>query len=75
MAHERRSDGSAVYTPLVGLSLMVFFALAGQCMSTLSVIKRETGGYGWPLFLFGYMTVLAWLASFAVFQIGSLLGF
>ena len=63
------------YTPLVGLSLMVFFALACQCLSTLAVVKRETGGYRWPLFLFGYMTVLAWVASFLVFQIGRLLGF
>jgi ferrous iron transport protein B len=54
---------------------MIFFALACQCMSTLAVIKRETGGYGWPMFVFGYMTVLAWVVSFAVFQVGSLLGF
>ncbi len=75
MARERKSDGSPVYTPLVGLSLMVFFALACQCMSTLAVVKRETGGYRWPLFLFVYMTVLAWVASFLVFQIGRLLGY
>jgi ferrous iron transport protein B len=72
---ERHPDGTPVYTPLVGLSLMIFFALACQCMSTLAVVKRETGGYRWPLFLFTYMTVLAWVVSFAVFQIGSLLGF
>jgi ferrous iron transport protein B len=72
---EVRSDGSPVYTPLVGLSLMVFFALACQCMSTLAVVRRETGGYKWPAFLFAYMTVLAWGMSFLVFQIGSLLGF
>jgi ferrous iron transport protein B len=75
MKNERRPDGSPVYTPLVGLSLMVFFAIACQCMSTLAVVKRETGGYRWPLFLFGYMTVLAWVSSFIVFQGGSLLGF
>lgn len=54
---------------------MVFFALACQCMSTLAVIKRETGGYRWPAFVFGYMTVLAWVSSFLVFQLGSLLGY
>jgi ferrous iron transport protein B len=75
MKNERRPDGSPVYTPLVGLSLMVFFAIACQCMSTLAVVKRETGGYRWPLFLFGYMTVLAWVSSFLVFQGGRLLGF
>jgi len=72
---EKRPDGSPIYRPLVGLSLMVFFALACQCLSTLAVVKRETGGYRWPLFLFSYMTVLAWTMSFLVFQIGTLLGF
>jgi ferrous iron transport protein B len=72
---EKRPDGSRAYSPLAGLSLMVFFALACQCMSTLAVVKRETGGYRWPLFLLGYMTVLAYAASLLVFQIGTLLGF
>lgn len=45
MRAEMGSDGRPVYTPLVGLSLMVFLALACQCMSTLAVVKRETGGY------------------------------
>ncbi|MBL0215940.1 MAG: ferrous iron transport protein B [Myxococcales bacterium] len=71
----KNADGSRAYTPLVGMSLMVFFALACQCMSTLAVVKRETGGYRWPLFLFAYMTVLAWVVSFAVYQGGRLLGF
>ena len=53
-----RADGRPVYTPLVGLSLMVFFALACQCMSTLAVVKRETRGWRWPVFLFAYMTAL-----------------
>ncbi|HSC89048.1 MAG TPA: ferrous iron transport protein B, partial [Polyangiaceae bacterium] len=61
---ERHADGTPVYTPLVGLSLMIFFALACQCMSTLAVVKRETGGYRWPAFLFAYMTALAYLMSF-----------
>jgi len=72
---ESRSDGRPVYTPLVGLSLMVFFALACQCMSTLAVVRRETGSWRWPVFLFAYMTVLAWVASFVVYQGGKLFGF
>jgi ferrous iron transport protein B len=72
---ERRPDGSRVFTPLSCLSLMVFFAIACQCMSTLAVVKRESGSWRWPIFLFGYTLVLAWLASFAVFQGGRLLGF
>jgi ferrous iron transport protein B len=75
MRAETRIDGRPVYTPLVGLSLMVFFALACQCMSTLAVVKRETGGYKWPAFLFLYMTALAWISSFIVYQGGRLLGF
>ncbi len=71
----KKPDGSRAYTPLVGFSLMIFFALACQCMSTLAVVKRETGGYSWPLFLFAYMTILAWIVSFVVYQGGRLLGF
>ncbi len=72
---EKRDDGTPLYTPLMGLSLMVFFALACQCMSTLAVVKRETDGYRWPAFLFAYMTTLAWVSSFFVYQGGKLLGF
>jgi ferrous iron transport protein B len=71
---ERKPDGTRAYTPLIGLSLLVFFALACQCVSTLAVVKRETHGYKWPIFLLTYMTVLAWGASFAVYQGGRLLG-
>jgi ferrous iron transport protein B len=71
----KKPDGTKAYTPLVALSLMVFFALAMQCMSTLAVVRRETQSLRWPLFLFGYMTVLAWCASFLVYQGGRLLGF
>jgi ferrous iron transport protein B len=74
IAAERTADGAVRYTPLVGVSLMVFFALACQCLSTLAVVRRETGGYRWPLFLFTYMTVLAYLCSLLVYQGGRLLG-
>jgi len=72
---ETRANGEPVYTPLVGLSLMVFFALACQCMSTLAAVRRETKSWGWVVFLFVYMTALAWIASFVVYQGGRLLGF
>jgi ferrous iron transport protein B len=72
---ERKPDGSPVYTPLVGLSLMIFFALACQCMSTLAVVKRETRSYRWPGFLFVYMTALAYFFSFIVYQGGRILGY
>lgn len=67
--------GRPVYTPLVGLSLMVFFLLACQCMSTLAIVRRETNSWRWPAFMFGYMTVLAYLGALLVYQGGRLLGF
>jgi ferrous iron transport protein B len=72
---ETRADGRPVYTPLVGLSLMVFFALACQCMATLAVVRRETHTWRWPIFMFFYMTALAWGSSFLVYQGGRWLGF
>ena len=71
----KHSDGTPVMTPLSGLSLMVFFLLACQCMSTIAVVKRESGSWKWPAFLFTYMTVLAYVASLIVYQGGQLLGF
>jgi ferrous iron transport protein B len=75
LREEQRPDGSPAYTPLVGLALMIFFALACQCMSTLAVVRRETRSWRWPAFLFGYMTSLAWIVAFLVYQGGRLLGF
>jgi ferrous iron transport protein B len=74
LAEESRG-GRPRYTPLVGLSLLVFFALSCQCMSTLAVVRRETKTWKWPAFMFVYMTVLAYGASFIVYQGGRLLGF
>jgi ferrous iron transport protein B len=74
MRAERRPDGTRRYSPLVGLSLLTFFALACQCSSTLAVVRRETRSFKWPAFLFGYTVSLAWMASFAVYQLGRLLG-
>jgi ferrous iron transport protein B len=67
-------DGAPLMTPLAGVSLMVFFVLACQCMSTVAIVKRESGGWRWPLFMVGYMTVLAYTASLLVYQVGSRLG-
>lgn len=67
--------GKRVYTPLVGLSLMIFFLIAAQCMSTVAVVRRETRSWRWPVFMVVYMTVLAWLGAFVVYQGGRLLGF
>lgn len=71
----KRDDGSPVWTPLVGLSLMIFFLLACQCMSTVAIVRRETNSLRWPLFMVGYMLVLAYVASLITYQGGRLLGF
>ena len=62
-------------TPLKGLSLMVFFAIAMQCLSTLATIRRETNSWRWPVFAVVYLNSLAWLVSFAVYQIGTRMGY
>lgn len=68
-------NGRTVWTPLTALTLMVFFVLAMQCMSTLAVVRRETNSWTWPLFMFGYMTVLAYVAALVTYQGGKMLGF
>jgi ferrous iron transport protein B len=74
LRQEKRADGTPMYTPLVGLSLLLFFALACQCTSTLAAVRRETRTLRWPAFLFVYTTGLAWLVSFGVYQVGRALG-
>lgn len=74
LATAKWPDGRTVLTPLVGVSLMVFYVFACQCMSTLAVVKRETGGWRWPIFMFCYMTGIAYGASFVVYQGGLALG-
>jgi ferrous iron transport protein B len=75
LRNARRSDGSRIWTPLTGISLMIFFLLACQCMSTVAVVRRETNSWRWPVFMVSYMMVLAYVASLLTFQGGRLLGF
>ncbi len=67
--------GAPLFTPLVCLTLMVFYVFAMQCMSTVAVVKRETNGWKWPLFQIGYMTGTAWLVCLVVYQTGRALGY
>lgn len=64
-----RPDGSKVYNLATGLSLLIFYVLAMQCMSTLAVVKRETRSWKWPLIQLAYMTALAYLMSWVVYRI------
>src|SRR5215213_1348338 len=70
----KRPDGTPAWTPLVAVSMMVFFVLACQCMSTVAVVRRETNSWRWPLFMVVYMLVIAYAASFVTYQGGKLLG-
>ena len=72
---DTHADGRPVYTPLVAISLMIFFALCSQCMGTLAVIRKELGKWRWAVFVFVYMTSLAYLLSFLAYQGGRLLGY
>ncbi len=65
--------GRPLFTLPVALSLMVFFALCAQCVSTLAVIRRETGTWLWPLVSFGGMTAIAYVAALLVAQVGAVL--
>ena len=67
--------GAPLFTPLVCLTLMVFYVFAMQCMSTLAVVKRETNSWRWPLFQVFYMTGTAWLACLILYQSGRALGY
>jgi ferrous iron transport protein B len=71
----RRADGTPLMTPLTGVALMVFFVLACQCASTLAVVRRESGSWRWPAFMFAYQTALAYVAALVVYQGGRLLGY
>jgi ferrous iron transport protein B len=63
--------GKKRYDLPLGLSLMVFYAFAMQCMSTLAVVKRETNSWKWPMLQLVFMTGLAYVSSFIVFNIFS----
>jgi len=64
-----RPDGTPVFNLATGLSLMIFYVFAMQCMSTLAVVKRETKTWKWPLIQLFYMTGLAYLLSLLVYQL------
>jgi ferrous iron transport protein B len=67
--------GAPLFTPLVCLTLMVFYVFAMQCMSTVAVVKRETNSWRWPLFQIAYMTGTAWFLCLLLYQAGLALGY
>lgn len=75
LAAERRPDGKPVYSPLVCISLLIFYVFAMQCVSTIAIVKRETGSWKWAMLQLGYMTGTAYVLSLLVFQIGTAMGY
>tara|TARA_B110000908_G_scaffold23005_1_gene26166 strand:- start:44186 stop:46300 length:2115 start_codon:yes stop_codon:yes gene_type:complete len=69
MSHKNPETGEAFFTPAVAISLMLFYAFAMQCMSTLAIVYRETNGWKWPLIQFVYMSALAYFASYVAYQL------
>jgi ferrous iron transport protein B len=69
LAEINPETGKPLYNGAVVLSLLVFYAFAMQCMSTLAVTKRETGSWKWTLIMLGYLTALAYFSSFLVYQL------
>ena len=69
MKAERKPDGSLLFDLPTGISLMLFYAFALQCMSTLAIVKKETNGWKWPLIQLFSMTLIAYLSALIVYQI------
>ena len=69
MSNERYSDGSKVFTFASGISLLLFYAFAMQCMSTLAIVKRETKSWKWPIIQLFSMSIIAYLFALVAFQI------
>jgi ferrous iron transport protein B len=70
MQTDKRPDGSPVWTRAVALSLMAWFVLAMQCMSTMAVVRRETGGWRWPLAQALFMNALAYVVALGLYRLG-----
>ena len=69
MKAAKRADGTPLFTLAAGISLMIFYVFAMQCMSTLAITRRETKTWKWPVIQFVYMTGLAYLMSFIAYHL------
>ena len=69
LRRQKRPDGSPVFTTATGMSLLVFFVLAMQCLPTQAVTKRETGSWKWAIFQLVYMTAMAYVAALITYQV------
>ena len=65
----KKSDGTPLFTLATGISLLLFYLFAMQCMSTLAIVKRETKSWKWPVIQFTYMTAIAYIMSLLAYQL------
>jgi ferrous iron transport protein B len=70
---QKGPDGKILFTPLIAFSFMLFILTYFPCVSVVAAIKRESGSWKWAAFVVVYTTSIAWLLSFTVFQVGSLI--
>ena len=68
MAGEIREDGTSLFNLATGISLMLFYAFAMQCMSTLAIVRKETNSWKWPIIQLTSMTIIAYFVSLIVYQ-------
>jgi ferrous iron transport protein B len=77
LANEKYADGpkkgEIVFTPLVGISYLMFILIYMPCVAVVATVRKESGSWKWALFLISYTTLLAWVLSFLVYQIGSMI--
>ncbi|HRP54271.1 MAG TPA: ferrous iron transporter B, partial [Fluviicola sp.] len=66
---QKNADGQPTYTLASGMSLLIFYVFAMQCMATLAVVKRETKSWKWPLLQLGYMGLLAYFGAWITFNL------
>ena len=69
LRHARRMDGTPIFNTATCASLLVFYILAAQCLSTTAVVRRETNSWKWPLFQIAYMTGLAYVLALITYQV------
>jgi ferrous iron transport protein B len=69
MEAEVREDGTPLFNLASGISLLLFYAFAMQCMSTLAIVKRETNSWKWPMLQLGFMTLIAYITALTAYQL------
>ena len=69
MQQETDENGNKIFTLASGISLLLFYAFAMQCMSTLAIVKKETNSWKWPALQFIIMTLIAYIVSLIAFQL------